>query len=426
MRILNKKFRGVNFLKSIDDFIAFNYLNNIDIFYEIQSSPDSYGWKEFNAKVNGKKLILVGAGVVCEEFIEKYRKKYNIYAITDSNSKKIGRKLLGIDIISLEEINNIKDDFVILITSTKYNNELKAEFEKIYPNNVYSLVDMEVLKRNQIFRKKLYILKCLTFFDGGFLHNSIVSYINYCFRIMHFPKFYGKNEKNIKFLKNSANVKRCFIIAPGPSLTLEDIAKIKDEVTFGVNGIFKLFEKTTWRPNYYVLADPCTLPKYESENPQYNLNECAKERIFITDILTKYAEKYSFSKVISIPFIWWVRVGKGKKKLKYSPNLMFGHYDAYTVTNFAINIADYMGFKEIYLLGVDCNYSGNKQYFDNSKNSDITDGKSAKLMQEQQISGYNMVKKHTEKRDIKIYNATRGGELEVFKRVDLDSLVKEE
>ena len=39
---------------------------------------------------------------------------------------------------------------------------------------------------------------------------------------------------------------------------------------------------------------------------------------------------------------------------------------------------------------------------------------------------YEAAEKYTESKGIKIYNATRGGMLEVFERVDLDSLFEEE
>ena len=49
--------------------------------------------------------------------------------------------------------------------------------------------------------------------------------------------------------------KRCFVICTGPSLTVDDVHKLKDEYTFGMNSIVKLFSKTEWRPTYYVISD---------------------------------------------------------------------------------------------------------------------------------------------------------------------------
>ena len=39
-----------------------------------------------------------------------------------------------------------------------------------------------------------------------------------------------------------------------------------------------------------------------------------------------------------------------------------------------------------------------------------------------QLAGYQKAKQYADAHGIKIYNATRGGKLEVFPRVDFDSL----
>ena len=78
-----------------------------------------------------------------------------------------------------------------------------------------------------------------------------------------------------------------------------------------------------------------------------------------------------------------------------------------------------MGFKEIYLLGVDCNYlkGSNQNYFFKDK---VIDNKDHNVYS--MILDYQAVQKYAEKNNIKIFNATRGGALEVFPRVDFDSL----
>ena len=41
------------------------------------------------------------------------------------------------------------------------------------------------------------------------------------------------------------------------------------------------------------------------------------------------------------------------------------------------------------------------------------------------VNAYGKLKEYAEQRGIKIYNATRGGYLEVFERVNLDDLLQE-
>jgi hypothetical protein len=83
-----------------------------------------------------------------------------------------------------------------------------------------------------------------------------------------------------------------------------------------------------------------------------------------------------------------------------------------------------MGFKEIYLLGVDATVPGKyhddtshfcKDYISKSKTSLMC------FIDEPRLA-YRAAKEYAENKDITIYNATRGGELEVFQRVNFDEL----
>ena len=112
-----------------------------------------------------------------------------------------------------------------------------------------------------------------------------------------------------------------------------------------------------------------------------------------------------------------------------------------TVTATAIEIAIYMGFKSIYLLGVDNDYArkvdrnGNiyidksikSSYFKGMRdaNGNLGDGDSVQNVESMNRS-YELCKEFAEKNGVKIYNATRGGKLEVFERVDFDSLFSKE
>ena len=91
-----------------------------------------------------------------------------------------------------------------------------------------------------------------------------------------------------------------------------------------------------------------------------------------------------------------------------------------TVTISLIQIAVYMGFKEIYLLSCDCDYSGPKQHF--TYYGMKSDSKAGDIM----ILAYQAAKDYADSHGIKIYNATRGGKLEVFEREDFDSLFPSE
>jgi len=94
-----------------------------------------------------------------------------------------------------------------------------------------------------------------------------------------------------------------------------------------------------------------------------------------------------------------------------------------------------MGIREIYLIGVDMDYkvpkgheSGSGTYIANTNANHfhpdyLKPGDIARNPNEQlQLLAYEVAKKKTGKLGCRVYNATRGGKLEVFPRVDFDSL----
>lgn len=88
--------------------------------------------------------------------------------------------------------------------------------------------------------------------------------------------------------------------------------------------------------------------------------------------------------------------------------------------------AAYMGIKEIYLIGMDCSYPSkitivaqNKLHADFIP--ELLNG-IAVGSRELIVIDHKSAKRYAEEHDIKIYNATRGGELEIFERVDFDNL----
>ena len=82
-----------------------------------------------------------------------------------------------------------------------------------------------------------------------------------------------------------------------------------------------------------------------------------------------------------------------------------------------------MGISEIYLLGVDCNYITNGSNQDHFCDNYIQKGKEhIPANVDGMRTAYQVAKQYAEENNIKIYNATRGGKLEIFERVDFDSL----
>ena len=229
--------------------------------------------------------------------------------------------------------------------------------------------------------------------------------------------FIDQKYLKLKELKNKYSGERCFIIATGPSLTIDDLEKLENEYTFGMNSIIKLFDKTSFRPDFYGIQDRYVYGAMKNEIEKVSLKTA-----FCADQIEKY---YNVPKnFIIFPYDEYYHLFNGKLgeyNAKFSDNAYNIVYDGYSITYSLIEIAVYMGFNEIYLLGCDCSYpKGSKSHIVESGFVDKNAMKNPIRMR----VGYKCAKEYAENHDIKIYNATRGGELETFERVDLDEVLK--
>lgn len=95
-------------------------------------------------------------------------------------------------------------------------------------------------------------------------------------------------------------------------------------------------------------------------------------------------------------------------------------YSGATVVYACLQLAVYMGAKQIYLLGCDFSFSSNLGAKENHCCGPANPTYTFNF--EFVKKAYECAKRETEKMGVKIYNATRGGKLEVFDRVNFDSL----
>jgi hypothetical protein len=223
----------------------------------------------------------------------------------------------------------------------------------------------------------------------------------------------------IKSYKNIHQGERCFIIGNGPSLTYKDLDLLKDEICFGSNSLIQGFHQTDWRPVYYGIQD-----RFAYEELQDKICSEEKVRIFVADVIKKRGYKTS-SNMIEFPisrYKHYAFLSKVKYSTKFSENPSAMVYDGYSITYSLLQIAVYMGFKYIYLLGCDCDYSAEprQRHFIETKRIDQTP---PFILSERMIFAYKKAKIYAEKNHINIYNATRGGKLEVFDRVNLEDIL---
>lgn len=211
---------------------------------------------------------------------------------------------------------------------------------------------------------------------------------------------------------------RCFIVATGPSLRMEDLDILakNHEICISMNRIWYAFDKTIWRPQYYVVGDHRFLMEDEDI-----LEELPITYKFIADTYGPYWEKRHSESIIKYHFQYEYLPDRMPK---FSADFSRKSYHGCSITYVCLQLAVYMGFTDIYLLGVDATRL--KKQHDSSSHfcKEYVDKSTTSLMvfNEEPRLAYKAAKEYTEQRGINIYNATRGGELEVFTRVDFDKL----
>ncbi len=222
----------------------------------------------------------------------------------------------------------------------------------------------------------------------------------------------------LRKLKGSHKGERCFIVATGPSLTFEDLHAIKDEFSFGMNSCALALDKTDWVPSLYGIQDEYVYLKIKDVlNNEAKLR--LKDKILVADTMAKLCPEAA--KFYQFPHTFMDHKYDHKKTgtIRFSEDCDNIVYDGYSILFSLMQLAVYMGFNEIYLLGCDCTYQGDKKNFIEhgaiDPNFDIA---GLRL-----IYVHSLFRNYAEKKGVKVYNCTRGGMLEEYPRKKLEDVL---
>lgn len=225
---------------------------------------------------------------------------------------------------------------------------------------------------------------------------------------------------DIERLKGLHRGKRCFILGTGPSLRYEDLERLREnkDICISVNSIFRAYDSTSWRPDYYVLTDRVGLEMYWDRL----LKEKETGYVLISDTALRGMpanEKFHRFHVSLL------EVSEDCPAL-FSRDFARGAYAGGTVVYAAIQLAAYLGCTELYLYGVDFDFSSPE------KNHFEEDALERSMMEKfpsstpqffrQTTVSFACAQEAAGQLGFKIYNASRRSKLDIFERVDFDSL----
>ena len=141
-------------------------------------------------------------------------------------------------------------------------------------------------------------------------------------------------------IHNRHQGERAVIVANGPSLNDMDLGFLKHEITFGLNKIYLGFRKFHFYPRYYVAVNRKVIE--QSVNEIKNMN-CVK---FLSDKGEDLIQRDALTYIIST----------NKPEQQFYQDIALGVHEGWTVTFAALQIAYYMGFTEIVIIGLDHRY----------------------------------------------------------------------
>jgi hypothetical protein len=211
---------------------------------------------------------------------------------------------------------------------------------------------------------------------------------------------------------------RCFILGNGPSLKHTDLSKLKDEYTFGMNRIYLVFPELGFTTSYFVSINDLVV------------EQCAAE---IADLpIPKFIAWHANCHFQRFPddmiFVYTTYTGP-----KFAYDMTRRVWEGATVTNVALQLAFYMGFEQVILIGVDHDFTSkgranqtvvsdgddpnhfDPRYFGKGFRWQLPDLDTSEI-------GYKLARAAYERAGRQVLDATVGGKLTVFPKVDYATL----
>ena len=237
------------------------------------------------------------------------------------------------------------------------------------------------------------------------------------------------NSRRLAALRNRHRGQRCFVIGNGPSLLTGDLDRLKNEITIASNKIYLAFGQTDWRPTYYTAIDTVVMG-----NAADVISSLPFPKIFPrgTEHIVGVTPETMFCDL----GVDWVDIGDFRPG--FSPDLRHRIFGGECVTYFNIQVAYYLGCREIYLLGVDFSFVipkkkvADKGYefileSEGEQNHFVKDYRpvgekwTMPHLREQRMA-FEYCREYVRQHGGAVYNASRKSELDVFERVDFDAL----
>jgi len=228
--------------------------------------------------------------------------------------------------------------------------------------------------------------------------------------------------------------RRCFVIGNGPSLNRQDLAPLDGEITIVMNHFHNHPILERWQPTFYCVADPPeTYTPRERELIKSVPSRIHAQAYFLplaTKVMVEEHDMFPPERTYFLKMWGALRDWPGGK---YRWDLTGMVPAVRTTAHMAIMVALYLGCSPIYLIGFDHDWLAHRsvqRHFYASASQDVGSSDDLgtyeyKALVEGTLKTwelYEALQEVARERGIVIYNATAGGFLDVFPRVEFETL----
>jgi hypothetical protein len=221
--------------------------------------------------------------------------------------------------------------------------------------------------------------------------------------------------EKLQALKDIHQGERCVIIGNGPSLNKTDVQKIRNEYTFGLNRIYLAWEGWGFSTSYFLSVNDLVI------------DQCAQEIMALpVPLFVSWRARRWLEPKDNLHFLYTTYTGP-----LFAKDASKRLWEGATVTYTALQLAYHMGFSTVVLIGVDHSFASkgkpnqtvesqgddpnhfSPQYFGKGFRWQLPDLETSE-------KAYRMAQKAFAEDGRQVLDATIGGQLEVFPKVQYD------
>lgn len=243
----------------------------------------------------------------------------------------------------------------------------------------------------------------------------------------------------------------CFILATGPSIKEQNLELLRGRKVIGVNGAISKMQELQIVPTHYVITDddfavhrfemlrqavdsgakcffaPSVLAVMCEQEPQM----LQRKNIFLIEPINQL---FGIPRLAGESFLEWVRSHpdvvlptpphEQVDRIGFSLNVEDGIFTACTVVYGALQIAYYLGFRRICILGMDLDYSGpNPRFYESS--AQMRPSQVAHQYEPVIKPSFELVRELCDREKLQVYNLSPKSRLpaEIIPRLTLEDAV---